>query len=322
MKSDLIERYIYAVTRRLPRKQREDVSRELGGLIDDMLAERCGGMTPAEKDIRVVLTELGSPQELYEKYSGDDGKCLIGQPYYSTYLFVLKIVLACVAFGMTVSSLLLQLMEPQAWYAAAGQWLAMLWQGLLGAFAFVTILFAVFYHKGIQISKPFDFDDLPPVPKKREEISHWEPIVGIAFSVVFLTLFLAVPQVFSIYYEGREWIPVFHVDALRGSWYILVAFAAVGIIREAVKLLERRYSRKVLAVTAGANAVSALLAVWWLTGYDLFNPVFQQKMADLFTGGAGFIAGIMTHFQYLFLGILLFALVLDTADTLVKTLRK
>lgn len=320
--NDLIERYIYAATRRLPRKQREDVSRELEGLIDDMLAERCGGITPTEKDIRVVLTELGSPQELYEKYSAEGGKCLIGQPYYSTYLFVLKIVLVCVAFGMTVSSLILQLMEPQAWYAAAGQWLALLWQGLMGAFAFVTILFAVLYHKGIQISKPFDFDDLPPVPKKHEEISPWEPIVGIAFSVVFLTLFLAVPQVFSIYYEGREWIPVFHVGVLRGSWYILLAFAALGILRDAVKLMDRRYSRKVLAVAVGTNAVSALLAVWWLTGFDLFNPVFQQKMAALFTDDAGFLAGVMTHFQYFFLGILLFALVLDTADTLVKTLRK
>ena len=85
MKHDLIERYIYAATKRLPRKNPEDVAMELRGLIDDMLMERCGDETPTEKDIRVVLTEIGSPMEVYAKYDEDADKCLIGQPYYSTY---------------------------------------------------------------------------------------------------------------------------------------------------------------------------------------------------------------------------------------------
>ena len=50
MNLDLIERYIYAATKRLPKKQREDVAQELRGLIDDMLNERCKEVTPTEKD--------------------------------------------------------------------------------------------------------------------------------------------------------------------------------------------------------------------------------------------------------------------------------
>ena len=71
MKNDLIERYIYAVTKRLPKKIQEDVSQELRTLIDDMLMERCGDATPNEYDIKSVLTELGTPNELCEKYSPD-----------------------------------------------------------------------------------------------------------------------------------------------------------------------------------------------------------------------------------------------------------
>ena len=111
MKHDLIERYIYAVTRQLPKKQREDVAQELRGLIDDMLNERCGEITPTEKDIRIVLTELGTPQELSAQYDEDAKKCLIGHPYYSTYKFVLKIVLFAAAVGITIANLMLQL-EP------------------------------------------------------------------------------------------------------------------------------------------------------------------------------------------------------------------
>ena len=106
MNNDLIERYIYAVTKRLPGKTREDVARELRTLIEDMLKERCGEVTPSDKDIRVVLTELGTPNELYEQYAGDGKRCLIGPPYYTTYVFVMKIVLICVAFGMTLSAVL------------------------------------------------------------------------------------------------------------------------------------------------------------------------------------------------------------------------
>lgn len=155
MKHDLIERYIYAVTKQLPKKQREDVAQELRGLIDDMLNERCGEITPTEKDIRIVLTELGTPQELSAQYDEDAKKCLIGHPYYSTYKFVLKIVLFAAAVGITIANLMLQLVEPQEWFSAITGWLEMLYNTLLATFAIVTLLFAFFYRKGVQITEPF-----------------------------------------------------------------------------------------------------------------------------------------------------------------------
>lgn len=322
MKNDLIDRYIYAVTKRMNPKIREDVKNELYGLVDDMLMERCGEVTPTEKDIRVVLTELGSPQELYAKYDEDSKKCLIGQPYYSTYKFLLKSVLICIAVGLTIGSLITQMMEPQELLVAAEDYIGRLWDGSISVFAVLTIVFAVFYHKGIKINDPFNFDDLPPVPQKKQEISKWECIVGIGFSVVFLTLFLAAPQVFAIYYEHGEWIPIFNVDVLRSYWYIILGFTVAGIIREVVKLLEKRYNRTVLLTSIGSNVASALLAVWWLTRRNLFNPVFEQKMAILFTGEAEFIARIMMNFQYFFLAIMIFALLIDTVETVVRTLRK
>lgn len=321
MNQDLIERYLYAVTKRMPRKQREDVSQELRGLIDDMLAERCGGLTPTEKDVRVVLTELGTPQELSEKYDENETRCLIGQPYYGTYVFVMKIVMICTAVGLTLSSAILQIMEPQVWYAAVGQWLSMLWQGLLTAFAIVTALFAFFYQKGIRIREPFSFDDLPPVPKKNQEIPKWECIVGIGISVVFTTVFLAAPQIFCVILRGSRWIPIFDAAVIHSTWYIILLFAACGISRELVKLMEGRYNKTVMLAVAAADVISAVLSFWWLAGFPLVNPEFTVEISALFGEEEVFITGIFSHFQYFFLGILLFALTLDTVDTLVKTLR-
>ncbi len=322
MKDDLIQRYIYAVTKRLPGKTREDVSLELSGLIDDMLSERCNGETPTDKDVRVVLTELGSPRELSEKYDTSAKKCLIGHPYYSTYLFVLKIVLICASAGLTMSSCILQIMEPQAWYAAIFQWMGMLWQGLTQAFAFVTLLFAFFYHKDVKLDEPFNFDDLPSVPKKNEEISRWDPILGIAISVIFLVLFLAAPEWIAVFYRAETWIPMFNGEVVRSCWYLILGFTLAGLLREVVKLMEKRYNRRVLIVTVGCNVVSAGLAVWWLTTRDLFNPRFQETMMALFSGENQAIANLFANFQYFFLAVMIFALLLDTIETVVKTLRK
>lgn len=323
MKHDLIERYIYAVTRQLPKKQREDVAQELRGLIDDMLNERCGEITPTEKDIRIVLTELGTPQELSAQYDEDAKKCLIGHPYYSTYKFVLKIVLFAAAVGITIANLMLQLVEPQEWFSAITGWLEMLYNTLLATFAIVTLLFAFFYRKGVQITEPFNFDKLPPVPKRTKELSKRECIAGMVFIVIFVVVFLAVPQIMGFHIDRNGLrIPMFSVSALRETWYIIILFAICGMIRESVKLLEGRYNKPVLIVATVTNAISAILSIWWLTGFKLIHPEFLANVATLFEGEDAFVINLFSNFQLYFLIIMLFALILDSVEVAIKTLRK
>lgn len=65
---EMIERYIYAVTQKLPQAQRKDIADELQGLIEDMLEGRVGGDNIKKSDVVEVLLELGSPRELADKY--------------------------------------------------------------------------------------------------------------------------------------------------------------------------------------------------------------------------------------------------------------
>lgn len=321
MNNDLIERYIYAVAKRLPGKTREDVARELYTLIEDMLKERCGEVTPSDKDIRVVLTELGTPNELYEQYAGDGKKCLIGPPYYTTYVFVMKIVLICVTFGVTLSALILFFFErgeTVSWFAAMGQWVRMLWEGLLGSFAFVTFLFAFFDYKGISVDNYSGLEDLPPVPKKKEQISRGETIFGIGISVVFLIVFLVCPQIFCAVTKEGELIPILSTEVIRNTWYIIVIFSALGIIREIMKLLDGKYTGRVVITTVITDLLSALCAFWWLLRKDIINPEFVGKIGELFEGDGAFIVTIFSNFQYFFLGVILFALLLDIMNAVFK----
>ncbi|MBO4938460.1 MAG: hypothetical protein J6C98_05600 [Oscillospiraceae bacterium] len=322
MKNDLIERYIYAVTRRMDHRIRNDVQQELYSLVDDMLAERCGGLAPSEKDIRVVLTELGTPQELYARYSDDGEKCLIGQPYYGTWKLVTKIVLAAVGIGVTVSALLESFAGTQTWYESVLSWLAMLWSGGMQGIGVVTILFAVFSRKGVQLGEPYNLDNLPPVPKKRQQISRGDCIFAIAFCAVITVLLLAAPQYLIGYWGPDKVIALFDTQVLNRCWYLILIFAVADITRSTVRLLEGQYNRKTLIVTLAANAVAAAAAALWLTMPNLINGEFVIHVQEAMAGEEAFIRNIFMNFDRFLLVVILLALILDTVEAAVKTLKK
>lgn len=320
---ELTDRYVYAVTKNLPRKSREDVSRELHSLISDMLEERCGAVKPTEHDLRVVLAELGTPEELAEKYSPTGDRALIGSPYYGKYIFVLKIVLLCTGFGILLASLMELLVSgTDNGFLYAMKCIGVLMQSLLAAFGFVTLLFALFERKGVSLRFQGDsLNDLPPVPKKKAEISRTECIVGIVFSVLFTTIFLGFPGVFGVYIsEGGKHTSIFLAEAVQSKWYLILGFAALGIGRECVKLLEGRYTFRVLGATAIADILSGVLAAFWLANDQIMNPAFFAEISNLFADDPAFITHVFSHFQYFFLGCMLFALTLDLLVTAVKTL--
>ncbi len=102
MQNKYIKRYIYAVTYHLPAKIREDVEKELDGLIFDMLERRCGDNEPSEADVKAVLSELGTPEQLASKYNGDDSLSLISGMYFLVYKRVLSIVIPLATTGVFI----------------------------------------------------------------------------------------------------------------------------------------------------------------------------------------------------------------------------
>ncbi|HOV26477.1 MAG TPA: hypothetical protein PK566_09005 [Pseudobacteroides sp.] len=81
---DLINRYVYAVTKSLPEKQREDIEKELRTLIDDMIEENDEPVS-YEKKVEKVLLELGDPEKLADNYRGSK-RYFIGPKFYEKYL--------------------------------------------------------------------------------------------------------------------------------------------------------------------------------------------------------------------------------------------
>ncbi|MBQ6568692.1 MAG: hypothetical protein IJL87_00350 [Clostridia bacterium] len=279
--NELIERYVYDVTRRLPGGIRSDTGSEIKGLIEDMLAERCGDVTPEKQDVVAVLAELGAPADLAAKYDPSGDRSLIGPKYFRTYIKVLKIVLLCSFFGIIAAQLLAMITEGvtgSVWEIGA-HFLGVIWNTVLSAFAIVTVIFAIFEWKKVDLSSDEDVLKLPPVPEKKEKISATECIIGIAVSIVLAVILLFFPQIailgahFSK--DGNEVFRLFTEDAFRNIWYLVVISFSAGIVRDCYKLFVGRYNFGVALVSTVCNIITMIV-----TPIIVFHPNVFNNPAD------------------------------------------
>lgn len=105
----LTDRYISEVIRHLPAGQRDDISSEIAGTIEDMVAAelRVSGEHNAHTDHddaeRTVLSRLGDPAELARRYSGAR-HYLVGPDVYPVWARVLRWLMPVVGVITAVSA--------------------------------------------------------------------------------------------------------------------------------------------------------------------------------------------------------------------------
>ncbi|MFJ5766989.1 hypothetical protein ACIP9C_16685 [Lysinibacillus sp. NPDC093210] len=84
---DLIDAYIYEVTRRIAKNKRNAIELELKSTIEDMLPDNY-----SELEVKEVLLKLGDPAKLAMNYQ-DRPKYLIGPELYDTYIQTIKLII-------------------------------------------------------------------------------------------------------------------------------------------------------------------------------------------------------------------------------------
>ncbi|GHU43485.1 hypothetical protein FACS1894111_09160 [Clostridia bacterium] len=320
MKTDLIERYIYAVARHLPSKLRSDVEKELDSLIADMLTERCGDVLPTEKDIRIVLTELGMPEELAAKYSGEENKALISGHYFLQYKQILTIVLPIIAAVTLISSiiqvfaewgkesaydLIFQKVIVQTIGGAIG--------GVVWAFAVITIIFAVVERKKWKVDDG-DIDlDLPPLPKNKAEIKKHEVIIGMVFSVIGTIVFLGFTRIFAVKIAlDGGWIPIFDSLVIRQFWIFFILAMVLSIVKESLKLIDGRYTKRIVIVTILCNVIAGIGAVIVFWNGNILNSEFVNQMKIVLGENAQNAFGFFHNFNRFLLGMIFLVMICES----------
>ena len=306
--NDLIERYIYAVTKKMSLKIRNDVADELKTLIYDTIDERYNDKEITLKDAKIVLMELGSPNKLYEKYDNSSDKCLIGQPYYDYYKDILKIVLICSIFGIVLSYIIN--IENQT----VSKFFSDIIFAAILSFSFVTLIFIFMYKFNIRFIND-DIDKLPKLPNNNRKTNKYFSLLSILFAVIFLSLFILSPSIFSFNIDGK-FINLFNTDIIKSSYLFAVFFIVLLIFREIIKIVDNSYNIRNTILFIAINIFSAVISFIWFFNYNLVNEVFINSVIK--NASNNLILSIFGNFQMFCFFMILLALILDSIDKILK----
>lgn len=227
--SNLPERYAYAVTRLLPPSQRKEVADELLATIDDMAADHAKNGKPTEADITAVLTELGDPTVLADKYKTSP-RYLIGPTWFNPYHRLMKTLLCIVPAMVAAVLFAINLASNQSVITATIQGIGSgIAVGIQIAF-WVTLVFAIFE----RVAKPQDIKELndsiawnpsqlPHIPKHPEQqVSTAESVTAVVFIALSMA-WVALSQTVS----AKDGVPL--LTPQLWEFWIPLFFALAGL---------------------------------------------------------------------------------------------
>lgn len=282
--AELIDRYVYAVTRRLPETQRADIEKELRGLIDDMLEDRTKGAAPGKEEVEAVLKELGRPTALAAKYRGSK-QYLIGPDYFDLYMMIVKIVMIVATCATAFAQVIGYATNPPVnVFEAIGMFFASIIGAAINSFAVITIIFAAIDRYADRKEKSMDDgwkpSDLPPVPAAKSVIGISEPIAGIAFTIAAMVIFNVAPWLFGAGdISGRTFIPIFNLDVLKSLLPYINALFGISILKEVMRLVIGRYNLRLAVSITVMNVCSLILMLYVFASPAIWNAGFMASVS-------------------------------------------
>lgn len=273
--NDMVDRYVWAVARDLPKSMRDDVAREVRATIEDMLEARGSS---DDETVRDVLLELGDPAELAAGYAGTK-RYLIGPALYPAFVKLLRTVLL-VALPIVAAATLaggLLSRDTGVWTSMLSALNAAFMTGVMIAF-WVTLAFFFIERSGKAGSRSqrakgdWRPESLPQVAEPRT-IS----LAETALSLVALTLLVAwIPWQRTHSVIHTDGVPVpFLADYLWEAWIpVFIAIVAVSMGIEVWKSVSGRWTRPLVIANIVADVVFAAFVAVLLGTQQVVDPEF------------------------------------------------
>ncbi len=335
---EMIERYIYAVTQKLPQSQRSDIADELRTLIEDMLEERSYGRDVTDKDIEGVLLELGNPKKLARNYRGTKNY-IIGPDLFDVFILVLKISLISFAIGMGMVFVVQISIDPLDildHFVGLIVGCVTIIPQIIG---WVVIGFAIAEYAGGKITedilqeeswKPADLAAIPD-PRQKGMIKRGEPITGIViYTVLFMVLALNNEYFGVWYFRGSDVpgvVPFLNTETYGTYLLFIAVIFGFGIIKECLKLIYGKWTVKLVTYSAIFNIVSLLIIATMIAGPEFWNPEFMDQLVQkqFFAAGSDAYQTVSiiweqsTKWILILMGV---GLIWDVADGIIKIRKK
>lgn len=275
-----VDRYIYAVVKYLPEKDRAEISEELRANIFDML-----GDDNSEENIIRILEEMGSPFRLALSYMSNE-HYIIGPKVYHLYLEVLKIV-AVAAVIIGIITFTLELITEVGGIASVGEIIGIIVSGfttifsvLVGFIFWVTVIFVIIERTDSadevlhSIEKPFRVSNLKEVPNVgRKKISKFEMVVTLVLTIVFIYIFVYRNDLIAVYTQN-DTIRIFNGDIIARYKFIILFSGGLSILVSILKLIYGRWNELLGILTAVDSLVNLGVSVLVLSNRELLSSSF------------------------------------------------
>ncbi|MEW4234618.1 MULTISPECIES: HAAS signaling domain-containing protein [Bacillus cereus group] len=295
---NLIDLYIQEVAKRLPEKNREDITLELRSTIDDMLPEDYN-----EKDVKSVLEKLGSPVSLANGYL-DRPMHLIGPRYFDVYTTLLKMIIPIAAVIALISMVAENFIGYSGDLAVLNVILQLIGKGIGGIFEvglhvffWLTVVFVILERtdkdKGIEplttsLKKwtPDDLKNISYIPKKKA-ISKFEVFGGLMWTAVWATLYFYANYLVGVYNgtaNGLKFVsPTFNQDVLLQYWPIVVIMIVFEICISLYKLVQGQWTQRLAIGNAILQIAGTIVFIVIVVNPHVFNAGFITYLANAFT---------------------------------------
>lgn len=281
--TDLIDRYVYDVTRRLPEHQRQDVGRELRSEIEAMTDDEASGKKPGVKHVHTVLVRMGDPAELASQYQ-ERQRYIIGPVYYGLYVELLKTLLLVVVpvilfftFTGRLASVNEHFVGTLLHTVGAGVEVAM------HIFFWTTLSFWLverYAAPQLTLDEKWTPDKLPKLPGD-QRISKSDVMIGITWSVI--AVWASAMQIPEMNRMFAPEVPLFFAPAMWPYWtFALLGISLISLGAEIMKLIVGGWTKAMVIVIALAN----VLVIGFFTSLIVFvkpvaNPEFTALISRL-----------------------------------------
>jgi hypothetical protein len=326
----IIDRYVYAVVRNLPQSQRWEVERKVRAAIEDKLTKYLD-IYDEKQRVEKVLSELGEPSALAEKYIDHKG-FIIGPKNYYNYMIVLKIVLGCTLLVISIEYVLRFVFSTGGieLFKLIFRYISSLLSGSVQGFIWVTIVFLIFDYIGFKTGKnsvdgkTWSLANLPEIPEKKALIPKGESIFSIVFSTIFIMVVYFAPQYLSIYIKGNDShysiIPLFNLEVLNTCKFLLLAIFLTTLLKETLKLIAGRWNLSISLAVIALDTAALILTLIIFRNPEIFNSSLPTAFASL--GNLQIEAETGWHiFKEWFFVIFIFGYGIDALVTLYKGIK-
>lgn len=256
--NQLIENYVDSIVYELDIKNRKEIKEELESVILHILTIECGNEIPQKEDVLRVLNRLGNTNFNTKRH-------FISGIYYHKYKITVRILVFITCVIITLINLTDYLIDHMGSYEFISNLFVYNVMGISIIFTGITIFYYLLEKYRMNFEKEIFYSNCSgnktELIKDKGRIKLYEPILDIMISLLFTVIFTGKFSFVERMFRNTEVYYIIDFKELTKLWYMIVGVGILGIVIAIVKIVDGRYTNRVIIVSTIINLLMIMVTI-------------------------------------------------------------